>query len=82
MPRFFIELRKKWLLPILWNIKRKKIISKIEVRTGQEIYAKKKEIEDALIEAKRLRIDMDIDVHEARLRLFEWMTYGSSKDSA
>jgi uncharacterized protein with PIN domain len=72
-------IQKKILLPLIWGVKREKIIRDMRIRGSEEIYKKIEEIRSQLIVAQRNNDEILISRLKGILDNLLWVTYDSSK---
>jgi len=76
---FFIRLRKKLWLPVLWRFGKRRAIRKAQLRTKEMIFEKMEEVQNSLLMAQRNRAAIDEAKYQATLDTLNWILYGSTK---
>lgn len=72
-------IQKKFILPLVWAVKREKIIRDMKIRSSDEIYEKIEEIRDKIVVLQRNGDDVQVARQRAVLDNLLWITYDSAE---
>ena len=72
MSKFWIKIRKKYVLPLRWTQQINKEISEFTYPKDTDIYEKKKELEEEYLHAEKLEDKDALDVANGRIKLLNW----------
>lgn len=67
------------ILPFKWFLEKRTLVRSKEVRTKEELWEKKEELNTALLNAERIRNEKEVELLKARIELLDWVLYGSTK---
>lgn len=76
---FFVNLRKKFILPLKWWLTELTKRERMDIRTKKEIQIKLKYEKLELLEAQRLENRDKIKVQEGKLELLNWLINGNTE---
>ncbi len=73
MPTWYIQFRKRYILPAKWAAKRQILIRQANMRTNKSIFKERERVHDQLLAAQRVEDRDKIRELSAKYEVFDWL---------